>query len=168
MTEATHHLFGAILGKGEFSLPIDLGEREHGALRHRCMRVVVFLEQQSYSLVLRNYDTLTGALDLGRNYRPTGHIEPTRALVFEIQLAALDWLLATRLYLDHTRFELCDRFGTVSVEVNGWDELRRAEHRDHRGYRILYELRDYCAHTAGCLPWPTWSLPTESKGQNLR
>lgn len=125
---------------------IPIEKEEHDCVRELCFRVVAFLEQQSFALVSRNHTTLTTALETAQDLPNTGNVETIRVAFFELRLMALDWLLATRLFLDHTRYELSDKLGRDSSGLKAWDEARRSEHSQHVGYRILNELRDYCTH----------------------
>lgn len=143
----THYLLGVVnddVPSVEARVPIE--EAEYDRLRNSAARVVRFLEQQSFALVARNYDALKVAFEDLREGPIAGPAGAARERFFEFRLVVLDWLLATRLFLDHTRYELCDSLGTESSAVASWDEARRVEHADHRGYRILYDLRDYCTH----------------------
>lgn len=146
MTE-THFLLGVINDAGpsvEARVPIE--EEEYDRLRDSGKRVVQFLEQQSFALVARNYHALEVAFEALREGPIAGPAGAARQRFFEFRLVVLDWLLATRLFLDHTLHELCDQLGSKNRAVRSWDDARRAEHAAHRGYRILYDLRDYCAH----------------------
>src|SRR5438045_3941408 len=99
----------------EFQGSVPIFEDEYRRILQTCFHVDRFLKQQSFALVFRNYQLLTAMFDATRRHRVTADAEPIRALFFELQLAVLDWLLATRLFLDHTRHELLEKLGDASV-----------------------------------------------------
>lgn len=125
---------------------VPIGESDHARLSESCAAVVRFVEQQSFSLVERNYDVLLRAIDRTRTEPLSPDQDQVREHFFEISFNVLDWLLAARMFLDHARYDLSSKRGKDSTALQEFDQLRRSEHAGHQGYRLMYELRDYCAH----------------------
>lgn len=125
---------------------VPIAESDHDRLSESCAAVVRFIEQQSFSLVQRNYGALLEAINRIRSEPLSPDQDRVREQFLEISLNALDWLLAARMFLDHARYDVSSRRGRDSPELKEFDDLRRSEHATHRGYRLMYELRDYCAH----------------------
>ena len=63
-----------------------------------------------------------------------------------LQRLAVNFLTATRLYLDHRQTFLTREYGTASPVLDAFNDARRRLHQDELPYRFVYELRNYVAH----------------------
>lgn len=63
-----------------------------------------------------------------------------------INLRVLNFLSASRLYLDHTAFRLSRTYGKQSPEVMAFDEATKRAYEGSFAYRFLYKLRNFGQH----------------------
>lgn len=63
-----------------------------------------------------------------------------------LQRLVVNYLTATRLYLDHRQTFLTRRYGESSAVLAAFNATRRDIHEAHPEYRFLYELRNYVQH----------------------
>jgi hypothetical protein len=69
-----------------------------------------------------------------------------RVISSEIEVALVTLLLMWRLFLDHTRHDLSQRFGKPSSEYEKFETATNTAYDDHAGYRLLEGLRNYVQH----------------------
>lgn len=103
-----------------------------------------------YTLVARNYRQLDRLADFyvqlfGRVHRPARGIQPRDAANGVIE-ASINWLNATRLFIDHEQTSLTRRYGKESRELAVFDGARAAAFDGNFAYRFLYGLRNYTTH----------------------
>ena len=108
-----------------------------------------YAQQQSFSLVTRNYATYRETFDRESTaFFATGgavHGEPSE-LMFDLMASVVNWLMAFRLFLDHTETDLKRRFGRESLEVLRFSEATSAEYDTQFSYRLMYRMRNYAQH----------------------
>jgi hypothetical protein len=72
-------------------------------------------------------------------FHPQSSVE---TLAFEV----LNWLTATRLFLDHHLTSFTHKYGKNSAELLGLKEKMSEQYDSSLAYRFLYKLRDYTQH----------------------
>lgn len=101
------------------------------------------------SQVVRNYEHLDRLVDFyvqlfGKVGRSRG-VEPREAAQGVME-SAINWLNATRLFLDHEETWLKRHFGKDSQEYADFTKARHTAFNNSFAYRFLYKLRDFTTH----------------------
>jgi hypothetical protein len=77
--------------------------------------------------------------------RQSRHFD-ARTVVENLSFEVLNWLTATRLFLDHHLTRFADVYGKDSSETARLKVAISAEYDSSVAYRVLYKLRDYTQH----------------------
>lgn len=133
-----------------FRFEIELTSDEYATLTDALQPVFRLGPRDMYTLVERNYRQLDRLADFyvqlfGRVRGPARGIQPRDAANGVIE-ASINWLNATRLFLDHEQTWLTRRYGKESPELAVFNRARAAAFDGSLAYRFLYELRNYTTH----------------------
>ena len=133
-----------------FRFEIELTSDEYTTLTEVLKPVLRLGSRNMYTLVDRNYRQLDRLADFyvqlfGRVRRPARGIQPRDAANGVIE-ASINWLNATRLFLDHEQTWLTRRYGKESRELAVFKDAQAAAFDGSLAYRFLYVLRNYTTH----------------------
>ncbi|MEX0664732.1 MAG: hypothetical protein WD598_08175 [Acidimicrobiia bacterium] len=102
-----------------------------------------------YKLVERNFldfesihQFVTITMSLGREFATPDH----RTFGEAVMSAAVNWLTAVRLFLDHSETDLKRRFGSSSTQFLRFKTSTSAAYDTRFGYRFTYRFRNYVQH----------------------
>jgi hypothetical protein len=106
-------------------------------------------ERPFYQVLWRNSHRLDSMLDMYTNLERVGgnfRAIDQRATVALFMGEMVNWLAASRLYLESQRDFLVAQFGDRSEELDRFNETTARSFDSLPGYRFLYNLRDYAQH----------------------
>jgi hypothetical protein len=106
-------------------------------------------ERNTYQILNRNHLRLASMLKMYTNLERVGGSfrkinQQNVALLFMGEMT--NWLASTRLYLESERDFLLNQFGGNSDELRRYRRATSQAFDSYRGYRFLYNLRDYAQH----------------------
>lgn len=133
-----------------FNFEIELTSDEYATLTDALKPVFQLGQRDMYTLVERNYRQLDRLADFyvqlfGRVRGPARGVQPRDAANGVIE-ASINWLNATRLFLDHEQTWLTRHYGKAFSELAVFNGARAAAFDGSMAYRFLYELRNYATH----------------------
>lgn len=74
------------------------------------------------------------------------HAPERTTLVHALDAAIVNYLAATRLFLDHRRTHLSRCYGSESAQLEAFDQARKQQYDSSGAYRFVYKLRNYVQH----------------------
>lgn len=104
--------------------------------------------QSQFALVERNYRRLRSIrryYENGYNKGVLGRHNFTE-VAFSYNSELVNWLIGTRLFLDHNKVALEHEYGDDPSKVAAYRHATNVEHSQSPTYRVLYNLRDYVQH----------------------
>lgn len=158
-----------------FNFEIELTSDEYAALTDALKPVFQLGQRDMYTLVERNYRQLDRLADFyvqlfGRVLGPARGVQPRDAANGVVE-ASINWLNATRLFLEHEQTWLTRHYGKESPELALFNGARAAAFDGSFAYRFLYELRNYTTHCGLPLSQVSLEKPSpddEAKGLSQR
>jgi hypothetical protein len=100
-------------------------------------------------LIEKNHARLVAVAQFYRNAiadRRHSEYFDARKAAENLSYDVLNWLTATRLFLDHHLTSFADIYGGDSPQRRRLQEAIRSEYDNSIAYRVLYKLRDYTQH----------------------
>jgi hypothetical protein len=149
-----HSSLGLLLGPdGNTDAGIDatdpISDEYAASLGEAIASIRRYARQQSFSVVTRNYENFRRIFDGAiTKFFADGRTPPGDAseVMFDLTASLLNWLLAFRLFVDHTASDLSRRFGKKSPERIVFDDATSAEYDSVFSYRLMYRMRNYAQH----------------------
>lgn len=159
------HALGTYEAPGHFHLTIEIDDADYRSIEDALGAVGRLQTPLGYKLVERNFLDLesihqfvTITMSLGREFATPDH----RTFGEAVMTAAINWLTAVRLFLDHTETDLKRRFGSDSPQAQRFKTSASKAYDAWFGYRFTYRFRNYVQHCG--LPLSLISI-TEPHGQ---
>lgn len=128
---------------------IPIEEEEYEVLDASLRAVSALSPPFTFKLVERNYTELQSihkyvatVLSLGRDFARADY----RLLSESVATSIVNWLTATRLFLDHEETELKQTHGKRAPEVVRFKVATATAFDSHLGYRFTYKFRNYVQH----------------------
>lgn len=104
---------------------------------------------RQFRLVEKNYQRIISAEKFYKNAIArrvdTSDLNAT-AVVDNLSVDIINWLMATRMFLDHHQTTLSDQYGSGSVQVGRFKAACSAEFDGSVAYRFMYKLRNFTQH----------------------
>jgi hypothetical protein len=155
----------------QIKFEVELTENEYEVLNGALQVTLRLGQRDMYSLVVRNFEHLDRLVDfyvqLFGKAGPSRGVELREAAQGVIE-SAINWLNATRLFLDHEETWLKRHFGEDSQEYADFTNARHTAFDNSFAYRFLYKLRDFTTHCG--LPIGKvrlWAPSTEDTARGL-
>ncbi len=106
------------------------------------------IDQELFVMVQSNYGDFQSVLQqtLGEYIQKPSYLPPMETLIFRVDRSLLNFLLALRIFLDHSRFNLNKRYGGHSERVREFEKACTNEYEHFFSYRFIYKLRNYAQH----------------------
>jgi hypothetical protein len=133
-----------------FDLAHEIADSERFRRFENSIGVVAgLLESLEYQIVERNFDRLDSVQafyenSVAKNWK--SQFFNARSSLVNISFDTINWLTATRLFLDHHLTLFADRYGTDIGEHARLKAAITVQYEASRAYRVLYKLRDYAQH----------------------
>ncbi|WP_327324572.1 hypothetical protein OG735_20120 [Streptomyces sp. NBC_01210] len=133
-----------------FKFEVSLTADEYTSLKGALNPLLRLGVRDMYTLVERNYEQLDRLADFyvqlfGRVPAVLRTVLPRDAANGIVE-SSINWLNATRLFLDHENTWLAREYGKKSPELSEFQEACSAAFDSCRAYRFLYKLRNYTTH----------------------
>jgi hypothetical protein len=149
---------------------VELTEHEYTVLNDALQVALRLGQRDMYRLVVRNYEHLDRLVDFYVQLfgKARSHGLRPRDAAHSVMESAINWLNATRLFLDHEETWLKRQFGEDSHEHAEFTKARSNAFDSSFAYRFLYKLRDYTTHCG--LPIGRvrlWAPSTEDRARGL-
>ena len=129
--------------------PIGISQDEFEAYGRAIGAYEAVAQRRLYWLLNRNWNRLKSMRDLYANVEKVGgsfrHIDQ-QSLTMSFMGEVINWLAATRLYLENNRHFLAEHLGEDDDGYKGYLEITHEVFDSNPAYRFLYNLRDYSQH----------------------
>jgi len=136
--------------KDDFTLVRELSNREYQEYSNARIRLVRFSnDQQLFKIVFLNYNDYCNLLEQYKKEfmnNPSLNYSRMERMILNINKHILNYLSATRTYLDHSEANLKRHYGKDSQRVKRFKDACSSAYDNHFSYRFLCGLRNYAQH----------------------
>jgi len=159
-----------IVSKGKIQAIRELDKEEYAAYKSASKYLMDFSSgRQLFRYVQWNYENYLNMLkshfeEYVRN--PSLNWHRIEAISLSTGMGILNYLLAIRIFLEHTEISLKKRYGAGSQRVTRFKAACSNEYDRHFSYRFFYKLRNYVQHCG--MPPIEFSLQSKEVDPNTK